>query len=237
MEAKRIQALAKYKPRRNKDGATNKGFTARMAPELGAVLEGRTGRLRKKDLDILPDITQEVFARERLLDICSRGEVRGRRLHKMIRNENDIRALVRADAKGKDRWVEPAIGSTYGLPDCWVAHKGHCVHVELKVGALVHKGVNMPSVKFELRAGQRSEIKAMMRDGLKVGVLVGLINTDVAWFIRPCLGLYRGEVTAEEMLMYSQECEFGSNSSKSFESGLSFLSFNSTEFSGVRSKG
>lgn len=146
----------------------------------------------------------------------------------MIENENDIRDFVRADAGGKERWVEPSIGSSYGLPDCWVAHNGHCIHLELKVGKIVGALTNTPALSFELRPGQKKEIRKMVADGLKVGLLVGLIQTEAMWFIRPCPEMYEGKIPMDVMLKQSQEYSAGSSSSEegnSFQSGLNFIYF------------
>ena len=65
------------------------------------------------------------------------------------------------------------MGSTSGLPDCWlpVEHCGQVLtcHLELKCGELIGDWL-----VFKVRPEQRRELKAMVRDGVKVGFLVGI---------------------------------------------------------------
>ena len=142
----------------------------------------------------------------------------------MIQNENDLRALVREECGDKARWVEPGLGSSYGLPDCWVAHKGHCVHLELKLGRIIQVG-ELSTLAFDLRPGQRQEIKAMMRDKIKVGVLVGLVHSNLIWFLRPVKEVIEGRVGSQILVNQSNEWEAGSTGEKSFESGINMLYF------------
>ena len=63
----------------------------------------------------------------------------------MIVNEDDVRAWVRQASGGKARWVEPALGSTPGLPDCWVPFDSAQVHLELKAGEIAGRAVLVPA--------------------------------------------------------------------------------------------
>ncbi len=103
----------------------------------------------------------------------------------MINSEADVRTWVRDASGGKARWVEPALGSTPGLPDCWVPwptgfDAGEVVHLELKCGVL-KDGV----ITYKVRPEQKREIPAIMKDGVKVGLLVGIKGTGVVVFAYP----------------------------------------------------
>ncbi len=91
----------------------------------------------------------------------------------MIDSEDDVRAYVRQASAGQARWVEPALGSTPGLPDCWVPMRcGRQVHLELKCGEL-KDGV----LCFTVRPEQRREIKKMASERVPVGFLIGLSDS------------------------------------------------------------
>lgn len=96
----------------------------------------------------------------------------------MINSEDDVRAYVRQASAGRARWVEPALGSTPGLPDCWVPMGDRQVHLELKCGEI--KGGKLC---FTVRPEQRREIKAMLKDGVTVGFCVGLAGTKSVLFM------------------------------------------------------
>lgn len=98
--------------------------------------------------------------------------------NKLISSEDDVRALVRMASGGSARWVEPALGSTPGLPDCWVPLHSACVHLELKLGTIKNN-----RLKYKLRPEQRREILALVDDGVKVGLLVGVKGTDEMFFM------------------------------------------------------
>lgn len=105
----------------------------------------------------------------------------------MIQSEDDVRAYVRAASGGKARWVEPALGSTPGLPDCWVvlgkaveSEKDHCVHLELKAGTY-RNGL----VRFKIRTEQVRQIIAMRDENVPVGLLVGIKGTTTVLFCLP----------------------------------------------------
>lgn len=87
----------------------------------------------------------------------------------MINSEDDVRAWVREASGGKARWVEPALGSTPGLPDCWVPmHCGSQVHLELKAGRLTGG-----MLRYKLRPEQKREIAKMADDSVPVGLRIG----------------------------------------------------------------
>lgn len=94
----------------------------------------------------------------------------------MIVDEGDVRNWVRQASAGKARWVEPSMGSTIGLPDCWVPMDNGLltmqVHLELKAGEI--KGNKLC---YTVRPEQRRELRAMLRDGVPVGFVIGVTGT------------------------------------------------------------
>jgi hypothetical protein len=106
----------------------------------------------------------------------------------LIESEDDVRAYVRAASAGRARWVEPALGSTPGLPDCWVPLKVQGdggsflavnVHLELKAGEV--KGGKFC---YTIRPEQKREIRSMLKDGVKVGILLGVKGTRQVVFFQ-----------------------------------------------------
>jgi len=102
----------------------------------------------------------------------------------IISSESDVRALVRNAAGAKARWVEPGLGSTPGLPDCWVQMKAGgwaaTVHLELKAGEL-----EGDEVRFHVRPEQKKQIKSIVDDGGFAGLLVGIKGTCACIFLPP----------------------------------------------------
>lgn len=118
----------------------------------------------------------------------------------MINSEDDVRIWVRQASAGKARWVEPALGSTPGLPDCWVVadpETGCQVHLELKAGSV--KGDNL---RYKMRPEQVKQINAMRDDGVKVGLLVGLKGTNTLIFARISPKILSGEFS-----LHDPKCE------------------------------
>lgn len=78
----------------------------------------------------------------------------------------------------KARWVEPARGSTLGLPDCWVPIDNTRIQtwVELKLATL--KG---DTLSYTLRPEQKKQISSMVADRLVVGIIAGLKGGDRVW--------------------------------------------------------
>lgn len=99
----------------------------------------------------------------------------------MITSEDDVRAWVRKVSGGKARWVEPALGSTPGLPDCWVVWpKGRRTRVDLELKAAeVVKG----QIRYHVRPEQKRQLKSMAEDGLAVGFLVGIVDSNAFVFL------------------------------------------------------
>lgn len=96
----------------------------------------------------------------------------------MINSEDDVRAWVREASGSKARWVEPALGSTPGLPDCWVPwRKLAGVWLELKCGVLIGE-----ELRFSVRPEQRKQIRALDHEGYPVGLLVGIQGTGALVF-------------------------------------------------------
>jgi hypothetical protein len=99
----------------------------------------------------------------------------------IFKSESDVRVWVRIQSNGRARWIEHAAGGTPGLPDCWVPHGPHQVHLELKLADLNKAG----QLRFTVRPQQRLEIMRMMHDAVPVGLLVGVKGTSVLLFVPP----------------------------------------------------
>lgn len=115
---------------------------------------------------------------------------------KSIESEADVRRWVRRASGGRARWVEPASGSTPGLPDCWVPYPLQkpigSVHLELKCGEL--EGLRL---RYKVRPEQKREIKAMLQDGQKVALLVGIKGTHACVFLPPLQRILAGSAVIE----------------------------------------
>ena len=94
----------------------------------------------------------------------------------MFRLESDLRKWMRDGMGDKARWVEPARGSTIGLPDCWITVDGSRVPVwvELKVAEV--KGNQL---LFTVRPEQRKQLTSMMRDKAVVGLIAGIKHANM----------------------------------------------------------
>lgn len=132
----------------------------------------------------------------------------------MITSEDDVRAWVREVSGGKARWVEPALGSTAGLPDCWVPWaQVHSkwrlnVHIELKLGR-IRDGL----VRYKMRPEQIKQILSMVDEGVPVGLCIGIKNTRQVIFAKPKPVLLSGnwsmkdESLAEDWVLRFQDDE------------------------------
>ena len=96
----------------------------------------------------------------------------------MFRLESDLRKWMRDGFGDKARWVEPARGSTIGLPDCWMPVLGSRIPVwvelklaELKAGRLI----------FTIRPEQRKQLTSMLRDNAVVGLIAGEKQGSMVW--------------------------------------------------------
>lgn len=83
------------------------------------------------------------------------------------------------------RWTEPAINSTFGLPDLWVPHNHHpSVQVELKI-AKNHPTPNQPSKsRITIRPNQRKQLLLIHRTPAPVGIIVAIQDTDIIYALR-----------------------------------------------------
>jgi hypothetical protein len=112
----------------------------------------------------------------------------------VIANEDDVRTYVRKTANGKVRWVEPALGSTSGLPDCWVPWGSYCVHIELKCGE-IKQGV----LCYTVRPEQKRELRLMRTDGVPCGLLIGVQGTDTMVVALPTTEALSGRLELKNM--------------------------------------
>lgn len=95
----------------------------------------------------------------------------------MFKNEKQLRKLMRDCSCKTLWWIEPNLGSSDGLPDCFtlVDPRGELVFAELKRGWLGIDGV----LKFEVRRAQRDVIGDMMALGADGAVVVAQIGGAV----------------------------------------------------------
>ena len=86
-------------------------------------------------------------------------------------NEADVRTWMKRIAGKHLFWVEPARGSTFGLPDayCAINGLGH-LWIELKFGAL-HRFSD--HLSFDLRPEHRATIRRLIDNGGRVALVVG----------------------------------------------------------------
>jgi hypothetical protein len=108
----------------------------------------------------------------------------------VYKKENDLRGELRSDLLIGDRlrWIEPAFGSTVGLPDCFLPFgeigSGKVLWLELKVGVRERKqskvladGRMVDGLRYTVRPAQRKTAGRMVAEGLKVGLLVAELGT------------------------------------------------------------
>jgi hypothetical protein len=145
----------------------------------------------------------------------------------VIESEDDVRAYVREASLGRARWVEPALGSTPGLPDCWVPLpverwrniKTVQVHLELKAGVITEG-----YLRYELRPEQRREIRVMLADKLSVGLLIGIKGTQTVVFALPTEKALSGRIALEGDHFY-KKCKpiAVSGTKEGFWAGVNFI--------------
>lgn len=116
----------------------------------------------------------------------------------MYRLESDLRRWMREGLGDKARWVEPALGSTIGLPDCWTPIKGSRipVWVELKLAEC-----RAGRLLFTVRPEQRKQLTSMVRDGAIVGLIAGQKQGDRVWAMIVNDQTLCGDVAIDEGLM------------------------------------
>ena len=88
----------------------------------------------------------------------------------MFKVEQDLRVWLQERIGPRGRWVEPAMGSTTGLPDVWttIDDSGEVYFIELKLGDWKPE-----HVKVEFRPAQRNQFCRMLRESLNVYCLAG----------------------------------------------------------------
>lgn len=99
---------------------------------------------------------------------------------------------MRSASAGKARWVEPSMGSTVGLPDCWVPMEGGQLQVHLELKAAV---ITTGFLRFHVRPEQRREIRSMIADKVPVGLVIGVKGTCGSFlFARPTDQILAGSI-------------------------------------------
>jgi hypothetical protein len=137
----------------------------------------------------------------------------------LITSEDDVRTYVRQASAGRVRWVEPALGSTPGLPDCWVPLRcGRQVHLELKAGNLT-KGI----LRYKVRPEQKREIAKMADDGVPVGLLIGIKGSKLVVFARPRAIFLFGEWSMRSDDLAEDWESWSTDSVGRFWSGVNFI--------------
>lgn len=144
--------------------------------------------------------------------------VQGAGVVKAIASEDDVRAWVRSASGGKARWVEPGLGSTPGLPDCWVPWGDSLVWIELKCGRMKEG-----KVAYDLRPEQVKQIKAMVDDGVKVGLLVGVKGQRTLLFCRPTPMMLCGRWSTYGDSLASEWFAIQPDTSDGFSLGVNFI--------------
>jgi hypothetical protein len=155
----------------------------------------------------------------------------------MIKDEADVRSWVRQASAGKARWVEPSMGSTLGLPDCWVPIsydvvgivKEAQVHLELKVGEI--KGNHLC---FTVRPEQRREIKSMIGDGVPVGMIIGIVGTDFAVFALPTRHVLNGKMSMVGGEAAANTMNISTQNDSRFYDGVFFIFSGNRRMAGYR---
>lgn len=82
------------------------------------------------------------------------------------------------------RWVEPAISSTFGLPDLWVPYLTFpSVQIELKL-APNHPRSNNSVSRITIRPNQRKQLKLIHHSMSPVGIIVAIKHTPIIYALR-----------------------------------------------------
>lgn len=140
----------------------------------------------------------------------------------MFFSESDVRQWVREASKNKARWVEPTIGATAGLPDCWVPWERNCVHLELKI-AHIEAGC----LRFKVRPEQVREHRAMVLDGVVSGLLVGIKGTPELFFLPPDDENLAGKYPFDTIKQDIKHKQVAMNEVGGFWAGVNFIFLNS----------
>lgn len=96
----------------------------------------------------------------------------------VFRLESDLRGIWKEAMIRRSYWVEPAIGSTCGLPDVFHVNGGESVFAELKRGSF-----NGEFLCYKVRKSQRMEIPNLISDGATVVVAVAIRLTNYVHII------------------------------------------------------
>jgi hypothetical protein len=110
-----------------------------------------------------------------------------------IRTEGDVRRWLKANRKHDVLWIEPAKGSTVGLPDaCLLGVNGQVLWIECKAGHRTRNGL-----RYVLRPTQKASLRKILRRGGRAMLLVGEVGTKTLWLIT--LGLAGGKLVGERL--------------------------------------
>jgi hypothetical protein len=138
----------------------------------------------------------------------------------MFRLETDLRKWMRDGLGDKARWVEPARGSTIGLPDCWMPIDGSRVPVwvELKVADV--KGNRLV---FTIRPEQRKQLTSMVRDKAVVGLIAGVKYANMVLAMMINDQTMNGDVDISEGLKAGWLIELSNNAIVGPTQGVYFI--------------
>jgi hypothetical protein len=97
-------------------------------------------------------------------------------------------------------WVEPASGSSPGIPDAYVVERGKGIWLELKLGVVkTKKGTNQPErVAFTVRPEQRRLIRKFREEGIDCAFIVALSGTRDVLLVEANEETLRGTLTIKD---------------------------------------
>lgn len=91
-----------------------------------------------------------------------------------FKTEKQLRKLWRDSMGVRQRFIEPSLGGTFGLPDAFGLKDGVMYGAELKKGVV--KGNEF---RFTVRASQRTELPDLLSDGAKVVCAIAEVKTAI----------------------------------------------------------
>lgn len=112
-----------------------------------------------------------------------------------IATESDLRRWLRVRFGSRLFWVEPSAGSTFGVPDCFLALDGQAIFLEAKLAVIMKRD---DVVKFNVRPEQRRVITRMMEWDLVVLGVVAVKGTPDVHVFWPDEGFLDGRLKVDD---------------------------------------
>lgn len=103
--------------------------------------------------------------------------------NRIFGSEQDVRRWAWGNLMGEKWWIENKSGGSFGFTDLVIAHDGVSGMIELKLGEWSTEKSGF-GIKFSIRAAQLGTLRALARERVPSGVLVGIAGTDGAAFVR-----------------------------------------------------